>query len=150
MHGQSLVKLSAIRCAIAVALTGTLVGCNSQSEDYETLRELPPDEWVAFASSLPIERRLDLHIEVQSSSHNPPHTIVDAFNQDPQKAYQSLVGRIRSGDTNRHYARVVFEIERSPSFSICEQPDRQIVQNYLWKIATNAVRPEDRPDFYRC
>lgn len=111
---------------------------------------MPPSEWAAFASSLPLEQRLDLHVEVQGSSHNPPHTIIEAFNEEPLKTYEALVERIRAGDANRHYLGVYYEIDRSASFSICEQPDRKIVQNYLWSIATDAVRPEQRADFYRC
>ncbi len=135
---------------IAAVFVVALAACHSRSEDYETLRELPPNEWAAFASSLPIERRLDLHVEVERSSHNPPHAITEAFSEEPLRTYQTLVERIRAGDTNRHYMGVLYEIERSPSFSICEQPDRQIIQDYLWGIATDAVRPEHRAKFYRC
>lgn len=143
-------KIASRRWLIVVVLAGALAACHNRSEDYERLRETPPDEWVTFASSLPIEQRLDLHLKVQRSSHNPPHRITEAFSEEPLKTYRALVERIQAGDANHHYLGVLFELDRSPSFSICEQPDRKIVQDYLWGIATGAVRPEHRPNFYRC
>lgn len=150
MNDRGSMKFVAARWVSALILAGTLAACHSRSEDYNRLQELPADEWVAFASSLPIERRLDLHVEVEGSSHNPPHTITAAFYREPLGTYRALVARIQAGDTSFYYMGVLYEINRSPSFSICEQKDRQIVQGYLWSNATGAVNPDHRPEFFRC
>ncbi len=146
---RRLIQAAARQGALGIAAL-LLAGCGRASADYRTLKELPPGEWTQFAARLPIERQLDLYLEVQRSSHNPPQTITESFGGKPSETYRALVDRIRRGDTSRHYQGVLYEIDRNPSFAICDQPDRKVVQDFLWSIATNAVKPSDRPAFYRC
>src|SRR5687768_13099798 len=128
-------KVSGDLSAVALGAMALLGGCDRSSPDYEALQKLPPDQWGHFAVELPIERQLDLHLAVQRSSHNPPQTITEAFGAKPDETYRALVNRLEEGDDSRYYQGIFYEIDRSATFSICDQPDRAIVQKYLWSIA---------------
>ncbi len=127
-----------------------LLGCEQRSSNYENLMDIPPDRWETFAKSLPIDDRLDLHIEIMESRHNPPHTIESAFQGDAVETYKLIVRRILEGDENRYYIPVIYEIDRDEDFSICRMDDRKVVQEFLWRNATSAVPPDKRAEFYYC
>lgn len=137
------------RFIIAFA-SAALAGCDHGSPEYTHIRNLPYAQWNRYASTLPVEKRLNLHKEIMRSGHNPQMTIVSSFVDRPQETYQSLVRRITAGDNSRYYLPVIFEIDGRGNFTICDQKDRKILQEYLWSIATNAVKTGDRPTFYTC
>lgn len=140
-----------VRAALLVAVL-SLAACGDRgSPEYQHIEELPYSEWESYAHTLPLEERLDLHNEILArSGHNPLMTISGAFDDEPQKVYDAIVGRISSGDVRRSYVRILYEINRQDDFSICDQPNRKVVQDYLWDMATDAVQPKDRADFYTC
>lgn len=144
--------LKSLAKTIAVgALAIGLVGCEKASPEYERIDKIPYAEWNTFARRLPLNQRLDLHIEImERSGHNPPMTISESFSDAPQETYALIRNRIEAGAESRYYIPVLYEINRQDNFSICDQEDRKIVQDYLWRFATNAVRPEERANFYTC
>ncbi|MEJ7777004.1 MAG: hypothetical protein WKF52_06440 [Sphingomicrobium sp.] len=135
---------------VLVAIT-SLTGCDRGSSTYNRINDLPHSEWDIYAATLPVEQRLDLHKEIMERSwHNPLMTISESFNKDPKETYDQLINRLKAGDQSRFYLSVIYSIDESYNFNICDQDDRKVVQSYLRKIATDAVRESDRPDFYRC
>jgi hypothetical protein len=115
------------------------------------IKDLPYSEWDRYAASLPIEQRLDLNEEIRDrSGHNPQMTIEASFSAQPSETYKSIVNRIRKGDTSIYYLGIIYEINRSPEFEICSQPDRKIVQDYLSGITGYPGQELDEPDFYNC
>lgn len=139
-------KLSAGMLAVAA-----LAGCSRGTSEYRHIEDLPYSEWVSYAETLPLGTRLNLHKEILNrDGPNPKMTIISAFDSVPYETYHEITRRIADGDDSRYYLSVLYEINRSEHFSICAQSDRRVVQRYLWRIATNAVQPEHRPDFYRC
>ena len=87
---------------------------------------------------------------MERSGHNPLNTISESFGADPQETYADIVKRLKAGDRSRFYLPVIYAINRSPAFRFCEQPDRRVIQQFLKDNMTDAVKPEHRPDFYRC
>lgn len=142
---------TAIRATLVVAIL-SLAGCGDRgSPEYQHIKELPYSEWESYAQALPLEERLDLHGEIlERSGHNPLMTISGAFDDEPQETYDAIVRRIGAGDISRSYVRILYEINRQDDFAICDQPNRKVVQDYLWNMATDAVQPKDRADFYTC
>lgn len=146
---QVLGRLTAISALVFMAFY--LVGCDRGSSEYEKIEALPHSEWANYARTLALEQRLNLHKEImERSGHNPLVTISGAFNKEPEMTYDIIVNRLKSGDRSRYYINVLYEINRQENFDICNQPDRKIVQRYLWDLATDAVPPSRRADFYRC
>lgn len=142
MNLTSVVVLSAIIC---------LAACSRGSTEYRHIKDLPYSEWNTYASTLPIGERLDLHKEIMERTwHTPKALIVESFDNAPKRTYDELIRRIRNGDTNRFYLPVLYEINQSSDFKICQQPDRKVIQGYLAGTATGAVNPNYRPDFYTC
>jgi hypothetical protein len=134
-----------------VAVTVSLAGCDRGSPAYNRIKDLPYSQWDKYAATLPVEQRLDLHKEImERSGHNPKMTIGASFSTNPESTYKSLVDRIRRGDNSRYYLGVIYEINRSPSFKICDQPDRKVVQGYLGGIVSYPGQKQYRPDFYDC
>ena len=147
---QVLAKLS-VGVVLGFMILGLISCYNRGSSEYEHIEDLPHPEWENYARTLPLEQRLDLHKEImERSGHNPLMTISGAFNNQTERTYRLIVDRLVAGDRSRHYVRVLYEINRQDDFEICDQPDREIVQTYLWDLATDAVPPDRRPDFYRC
>lgn len=145
-----ILKTPLLSAALGLAAFG-LVGCDRGSSEYQHIDDLPYSQWESYAQTLPLEERLDLHNEImERSGHNPLMTISGSFSDDPQKTYDAIVSRIDSGDTSRSYVRILYEINRQGDFAICGQPNRKAVQGYLWDMATDAVQPKDRADFYTC
>lgn len=126
-------------------------GCDRGSSNYQHIKALPYDQWNSYAATLPVGRRLTLHKEImERSGHNPINTISESFNTDPKETYAEIVQRLKAGDRSSFYLSVIYAIDRSPTFSVCEQPDRKIVQQFLKDNMTDEVKPEHRPDFYSC
>lgn len=139
------------RLLFVVVTAASLAACNRGSPAYRHIKDLPESQWDSYASTLSVEQRLDLHKEImERSGHNPPMTISESFKDKPQKTYDELVKRLQSGDESRYYLSIFYSVDRASTFSICDQPNRKVVQTYLRKIATDAVSPADRPDFYSC
>jgi len=139
------------RGLLVLAALGGLVGCDRGSPAYRHIKDLPYSEWNRYAASLPIEQRLDLNEEIRDrSGHNPQMTIEASFSAQPSETYKSIVNRIRKGDTSIYYLGIIYEINRSPEFEICSQPDRKIVQDYLSGITGYPGQELDEPDFYNC
>lgn len=135
----------------AVILFAGLAACDRGSPAYQHIKDLPAAQWDSYASSLPIEQRLDLHKEIMDrSGHNPTMTIRFSFSSQPKDTYNSIIKRIKSGDKSIYYSAIIFAIDGEHNFRICTQPDRKIIQDYLWHVATDAVKDEHRPDFYTC
>lgn len=135
----------------AMALFAGLVACDRESPAYSHIKDLPEAQWDSYASTLPIGQRLDLHKEIMNrSGHNPTMTIRLSFSSQPEETYKAINLRLKSGDKSRYYSTILYEIDGRRKFKICSQPDRKVIQDYLWSIATDAVKNEDRPDFYRC
>ena len=128
-----------------------LGACDSGSPEYLHVKGLPYSDQGRYAATLPLERRLDLQNEIISRSiHNPRPRIESSFSTQPIQTYRSILRRIQKGDRSFSYVDVLYEIDGSKTFKICSQKDRKIVQEYLWYHATDAVKNEDRPDFYTC
>ena len=139
------------RLSLCSLLAIAPAACDRGTPAYRHIKDLPYSEWTGYAASLPVEQALDLNKEIEArSGHNPPMTIVGSFSTRPAVTYMSLVRRIRTGDDSLSYLGIIYEIDRSADFSICDQPDRKFIQQYLWRNATSAVGAEDRADFYRC
>jgi hypothetical protein len=135
---------------VVVAIAG-LTACDRGSPAYRHIKDLPYSEWDRYAASLPIEQRLVLNKEIRErSGHNPQMTIEASFSSQPAETYKSIVNRIRNGDTSRYYLGIIYEINRSPEFKICSQPDRKVVQAYLSGITGYPGQERDQPDFYSC
>lgn len=138
------------RAFLGLTIVG-LAGCERGSPQYQRIEELPHSQWISYAESLPLDQRLSLHKEImERSSHNPVMTISEAFDDEPKNTYDLIVKRLKGGDKNRHYLLILYEINRQKDFKICNQEDRRIVQNYLWRISTDAVEPGNRVNFYTC
>lgn len=136
---------------VATVALASLSGCDRGSSNYQHIKALPSDQWNSYAATLPVDRRLTLHKEImERSGHNPLNTISESFGADPQETYADIVKRLKAGDRSRFYLHVIYAIDRSPAFSVCEQPDRRVVQQFLRDNMTDAVKPEHRSDFYRC
>lgn len=126
-------------------------GCDSGSQPYNQIKDLPYTRWDSYAATLPLEQRLDLHKEIMShAGHNPLNTIEGSFANQPVETYKSIVKRIRHGDKSRYYIGVIYEINRSSEFKICSQPDRAILQSYLDGFIGYPNHERYDPDFYSC
>jgi len=126
-------------------------GCTKPSPEYEHIRRLPYDQWAAYGETLPVKKRIDLQLEiVRRSGHPPSMDMVPAFKADPGPTYGEIIKRLRSGDRNRYYQMIIYEIDGPKGFKICDQQDRRVIQDFLNEIATPAVKLKDRPDFYFC
>ncbi|WP_139149939.1 hypothetical protein [Sphingobium yanoikuyae] len=135
---------------IAAAMIA-LAGCDRGSPAYRHIKDLPDSEWESYASTLPMEERLNLHKEImERSGHNPIMTIRFAFSSQPAEAYRSIVQRLKSGDNSRYYSSVIYAIDGSRGFKVCSQADRKIVQDYLAGITGYPGQKEAQPDFYTC
>lgn len=147
---MSVLRRWSLLLAVTVALAG-LSSCDRGSSNYQHIKTRPPDQWNSYAATLPVDRRLTLHKEImERSGHNPLNTISESFGADPQETYANIVKRLKAGDRSRFYLPVIYAINRSPNFKICDQSDRRVVQRFLWDHATDAVKREHRSDFYRC
>lgn len=134
--------------AVAVML---LLGCDDKSSAYQHIMRLPYSDWNKYAASLSVEDRMSLHRDIlDKSGHNPKMTIVSSFYNNPEESYAIIVDHVRRGDGGRYYLDVIYEINRNPSFDMCKKHDRRVVQRYLWSMATDAIKKEDRPKFYSC
>lgn len=134
-----------------VLIVGGLSACDRGTPNYRHIKELPYSEWDRYAASLPVEQALDLQEEIwRKSGHNPKMTIDESFSDRPAETYKAIVRRIRNGDTGRYYLGVIYNINRSPGFRICSQPDRSIVQSYLAGITGYPGQKKLQPDFYIC
>lgn len=139
----------ALTAVLPAALISSLAGCDRGSAAYQKITDMPYAEWDQYALSLPIEERLDLHKEIiHRSGHTPPATISEDFQDNPLQTYQSIVRRIKSGDLDEAYIRVLYGIDESNDFKICNQPDRNVVQNYIRQIYVHRIKFE--PPFYSC
>lgn len=128
-----------------------VASCDRGTPAYRHIKDLPVSEWNQYAASLPIEQALDLQREIgERSGHNPKMTIEGSFLSRPTETYASLVRRIKLGDKSRYYLGVFYEINRSPNFKICSQPDRSIVQSYLSTMTGYPGQKQNQPDFYKC
>lgn len=135
---------------MSLVLVG-LAGCDRGTPAYRNIKHLPYSEWDRYAASLPIEESLDLQKEIRErSGHNPQMTIEGSFSSRPVETYKSIVRRIKSGDTSRYYLGVIYEINRSPNFRICSQPDRAVVQSYLATMIGYPGEKRNQPNFYTC
>src|SRR3954447_3774526 len=106
--------------ATLLALVALLYACDRPSREYRQISKLPYARWDGYASTLPLERRLDLHKEILSrSGPNPPMTIAFSFGRDPAASYRAIVHRLDSGDSDRAYLGLLFAIEGAKGFSIC-------------------------------
>jgi hypothetical protein len=138
------------RLLVLVALA-SLTGCDRGSPAYRHIKDLPYSQWDRYATSLPLEQRLDLHKEImEQSGHNPQMTIEASFSAQPTETYKSVINRIRHGDKSRYYLGIIYEINRSPGFKVCSQPDRAVVQSYLSGIEGYPGQAQHQPEFYSC
>lgn len=136
---------------LSVLILVGAAGCDRGTPAYRQINDLPVSEWDRYAASLPIEQALDLQKEIgERSGHNPQMTIEGSFSGRPTETYASLVRRIRHGDKSRYYLGVFYEINRSPNFKICSQPDRSVVQSYLSTMTGYPGQKQNQPDFYKC
>ena len=134
-----------------VTLMLAVTACSERSAEYERMHDLPYDQWVAYAKSLPLQKRFQLHHEIaENDGHNPPETIDEAFADQPEESYRYMVDTIRSGEDHPEYLGIIFVIQRNPEFDLCKMPDRKIIQAFLETTKGSLVREQDRPEFYRC
>jgi hypothetical protein len=146
---MSVLKLN--RLYISAICVLILSGCGDESSAYRHIKQLPYSEWNSYATDLPLAERMSLHKEItKRSGHNPKMTIVSSFFNNPEETYKIIVDSVKSGDKGRYYLDIIYEINRNPAFDMCEKQDRMVVQRYLWSLATDAVRKENRPKFYSC
>ena len=132
-----------------------LTACQPSSPAYRHIKSLPYTQWEAYAATFPIEQRLDLHKEIrQRSGHNPKMTIEAIFATQPQETYRAIVKRLKSGNQSRFHMGVLYEIDASAGFKICDQPDIKIVQDYLAELSADFPAQPGigflDPDFYTC
>ena len=93
---------------LVLAVVIGLAACSSGSPEYRHIKDLPWQEWDSYASTLPIERRLDLHKEIRERSIHPQMTIQLSFESQPRETYRAIVNRIKSGDTSRYYLDIIY------------------------------------------
>ena len=137
--------------ALSALIIVGLGGCDRGTPAYRHIKDLPYSEWDRYAASLPIEQALDLQKEIRKrSGHNPQMTINGSFSSRPAETYKSIVRRIKNGDTSRYYLGAIYEINRSPKFKICSQPDRSVLQSYLAGMTGYPGQKQHQPDFYTC
>ena len=135
---------------VSFALVG-LVACEQESLAYRHIKDLPLSKWESYSLTLPVEERLNLQKEImERSGHNPQMTIEGAFSKQPDETYKAIVRRLKNNDRSRYYLSVLYEINRSPNFKICSQPDRKIVQTYLLTVVDYPEGGRFHPDFYSC
>ena len=128
-----------------------LSGCGDESSAYRHIKKLPYSEWNKYAAGLPMTERMSLHKEIlDKSGHNPKMTITSSFYDDPEESYEAITNAIKRGDKGTYYLDVIYEINRNPDFDMCGKPHRKIAQGYLWSLATDAVKKDERPKFYTC
>ena len=136
---------------LAIAALASLASCDRGSPTYNKIKDLPYSQWDSYAATLPIEQRIELHKEImERSGPNPKMTIEASFSDKPNETYRSIVKHLRSGDKSRYYLGIIYEINRSPSFKLCNQPDRKIVQDYLGGMPRYPEQSKSQPDFYTC
>lgn len=139
-----------------VSIIGLLVvavvfvsSCDRGSSMYRHIEGLPYSDWDEYASSIPVERRLDLSNEIlKYDGPTPPKTIVYTFQNEPLRTYNEIYRRISEGDLSPYYVRVLYAIDQSDEFSICAQNNRGVIQDYLMTIYPK--RDPHEPNFYDC
>lgn len=106
-----------------IALALTAASCSQRSPEYDQIHDLPYDQWVDYAKSLPLEKRFQLLHEIaDNDGPNPPQRIDESFYDQPRESYVYMVDQIQSGEQHPEFLGVVFAIQRSPEFDLCEMP----------------------------
>ncbi len=144
--------LGGLKRTLLVSLVVTLLAaCDRGSSSYQHIKALPYSEWNSYAASLPIEKRLDLQKEIfERTGPNPQMTISESFFNQPLQTYISIRDRVKNGDRSIALLEVIYEIDRSPNFNICSQPDRNIIQIYLSQIPKYPGHEKFEPNFFSC
>lgn len=123
--------------ALIATITLLLAACNifnPPSEDYRNLMKLPPEQWVQFASQLPVEQRLNLYEEVYDRSSHPPDVrLSPAFVDDPEDAYVEVARRLETSDSPDRYYPILFEIENASHETMCQPGRREFIERTLMR-----------------
>lgn len=131
---------------------------NRPSAVYRHIQTLPWYERVPYAERLPLEKRLDLYLEMERRSvswglfHKADQDISRAFARRPEQTYRAILKRIREGDNTRYYFYLLDDIDGKSGFSICSQPDRRVIQRYIYRTTSypDGDGGADVPKFYTC